>query len=382
MNKIKSKILLVDNGFIGKNNDKYYFPEGTSNFVKDLKNFGFDINILSFEKKINLNENILGFQIKEPLITVLFKDKNIFLKLFSYIKIILKLLNKIYKYDFIYVFYPGNINYLTIIIALFFKRKYGIYVRGELNYKLPFLSYIFSKADLIVTNNPIIQKQLLIYNDNTKMIISYKNLGNEIPKLPNNFFKKNNNPKPFLKLLFVGRVEYKKGILELIDASKLLIKNKISFKLVIVGGGELYNSLKYKINNDSVLKDYIELVGLVKDKQILKSYYLSSDVFVFPSHSEGFPRVLFDAMLNNLPVITTMVGGIPGFMKHEYNCLEIKVNNVRDIYNKITLLYNNQDLINKLLSNSFNNLSNILKKDLELHKNLIKNTITINSNKQ
>ena len=57
MNKLNSKILLVDNGFIGKNKDKYYFPEGTSKFVKDLKSYGFDINLLSFVKKIDLNEN-------------------------------------------------------------------------------------------------------------------------------------------------------------------------------------------------------------------------------------------------------------------------------------------------------------------------------------
>lgn len=381
MNKLNSKILLVDNGFIGKNKDKYYFPEGTSKFVEDLKNYGFDISLLSFVKKIDLNENILGFQISETLITTSFNDKNIFLKFFSYIKIILKLLNRIYKYDFIYVFYPGNINYLTILLALIFKRKYGIYVRGELKYNLPFLKNILSKANLIVTNNPIIQKQLLSYNDNTKMIISYQKLGNEVPNLPNKFIKKNINSKSPFKLLYVGRVEYKKGIVELIDACILLIENKINFKLVIVGGGELYKSLKDKINNDLILKDYIELVGLVKDKERLKSYYLSSDLFVFPSHSEGFPRVLFDAMLNNLPIITTMIGGIPGFMKHEYNCLEIKVNNAHDIYNKIILLHNNKVLVNKLQSNSFGNLSNIFKKDLELHKNLIKNTVTNTSNK-
>ena len=375
MIKLNPKILLVDNGFIGENNSSYYVSGSTNDFINDLIKLGVDVNIMQFHKEIIGNENVLDAELKNQFISVRFNDNNFLLKIISYFKLVFKLLLNIYKFDYIYVFYPGNLNYLVLFLSFLFNKKYGLYVRGELNYNLPFTKQILSNANLIVTNNPIIVKELLIYNHNSKMIISYKKLGNEIPVLLNKFKKKYINFNSPFKLLFVGRIEVRKGIIELIDACKLLIENKINFKLVIVGGGELYESIKNNIKSDLVLNSHIELVDLIKDQKKLKSYYLNSDVFVFPSHTEGFPRVLFDSMLNDLPIITTMVGGIPGFMKHDYNCLEIKVNSPEDIYNNIILLHNNEGLINKLQSNNFDKLKQIFHKDISLHKNLIKDNL-------
>lgn len=375
MIKSNSKILLIDNGFIGKSKSSYYISGSTNDFIKDLTNLGIDVDLMQFHKEISGNENVLDADLKNQFISVRFNDNNFLLKIISYFKLVFKLLLNIYKFDYIYIFYPGNLNYLVLFLSFLFNKKYGLYVRGELNYKLPFLKHILSKANLIVTNNPIILKELLIYNDNSKMIISYKKLGNEIPVLPNKFEKKSISLNSPFNLLFVGRIEVRKGVIELIDACKLLIKNKINFKLVLVGGGELYESIKNNIKNDLILNSHIELVGLINDPERMKSYYLNSDVFVFPSHTEGFPRVIFDSMLYNLPIITTMVGGIPGFMKHHYNCLEIKVNSQEDIYNKIMLLHNNEGLINKLQLNNFDNLKHLFHKDLVLHKNLIKDTL-------
>ncbi|MCK5533647.1 glycosyltransferase family 4 protein, partial [bacterium] len=42
-----------------------------------------------------------------------------------------------------------------------------------------------------------------------------------------------------------------------------------------------------------------------------------------PTLSEGFPRVLYEAMSQSLPIITTDAGGIKGLMKHEENALII-----------------------------------------------------------
>lgn len=369
------KILLTGNGYVGKIKTSFYTQGSTTDFINDLINLGIDVNYFQFHKEIMQNENILDGELKNQFISTVFNDNNFLLKIISYFKIVFKLLFSIHKFEYIYVFYPGHLNYIVLLISFIFNKKYGLYARGELSYNLPFLKYILVNANLIVTNNPIVQRKMLSFNHNTKMIISYKKLGNKIPVLPNKFEKKSLNFNSTFKLLFVGRVEVKKGIIELIEACKLLIKNKINFKLLIVGGGELYESIKENINSDLVMSSHIELVGLIKDPERLKSYYLNSDVFVFPSHTEGFPRVIFDSMLYNLPIITTMVGGISGFMKHNYNCLEIKLNDPHDIYDKIMLFHNNENLINKLQLNNFDNLKHIFHKDLALHKNLIKDTL-------
>ena len=371
------KILLIDNGFIGKNKLSFYISGSTNDFINDLTKLGIDVNLMQFHKEIIGNENFLNDELKNHFISTEFNDHNFLLKIISYFKLVFKLLLNIYKFDYIYVFYPGNLNYIVLLLSFLFNKQYGIYIRGEVNFNFPFSKLILKRANILITNNPIINKEMLSYNLNTKMIISYLRLGNGVPHLSEKFVKKSINHDSTFKLLFVGRVEYRKGIIELIDACKLLIEQKINFKLVIVGGGDLFETIKDKVNNNLSLKNHIDLVFFIKDQKKLKSYYLNSDVFVFPSHTEGFPRVLFDSMLNNLPIITTMVGGIPGFMKHDYNCLEIKVNSPEDIYNNIMLLHNNEDLINKLQSNNFDKLKQIFHKDLTLHKNLIKKNLDV-----
>ena len=46
-------------------------------------------------------------------------------------------------------------------------------------------------------------------------------------------------------------------------------------------------------------------------------YYAAADVFVLPSHSEGSPNALLEAMAARLPIVATRVGGVPEILTHE-----------------------------------------------------------------
>ena len=58
-------------------------------------------------------------------------------------------------------------------------------------------------------------------------------------------------------------------------------------------------------------------------KTDLMRFYRKAHIFIFPSYHEGFPRVLYEAMINSLPIVTTMVGGISGRMVDGENCIGI-----------------------------------------------------------
>ena len=66
---------------------------------------------------------------------------------------------------------------------------------------------------------------------------------------------------------------------------------------------------------------------MISNKEELKSFYDNADIFVFTSHDEGFPRVLYEAMASGMPIFTTFVGGISGRMVDAENCFEIPVKN-------------------------------------------------------
>jgi glycosyltransferase involved in cell wall biosynthesis len=59
---------------------------------------------------------------------------------------------------------------------------------------------------------------------------------------------------------------------------------------------------------DLALEDRVHFIGWRKDLQLVM---VNSDVVVLPSHTEGFPRVIIEAMLLGVPVCATPIGGIP-----------------------------------------------------------------------
>jgi glycosyltransferase involved in cell wall biosynthesis len=58
-------------------------------------------------------------------------------------------------------------------------------------------------------------------------------------------------------------------------------------------------------------------VTLAGHQDDVRPYYAMADVFVLPSHSEGSPNVLLEAMSMGVPVVATSVGGIPELVTDE-----------------------------------------------------------------
>ena len=175
---------------------------------------------------------------------------------------------------------------------------------------------------------------------------------------------------PDFQLLFVGRVELKKGIIELIEAFST-IDQKYNAQLTIVGGGDLFDEYHSRIKKDKYLKDHIKLVGFIDDEHELALFYQRADLFVFPSHTEGFPRVLFDCMINKVPILTTMVGGIPGLLTNKVNCLKLELKDSNDIKEKVIYAINNNVTMKNIADNAYDTLRNYIEKDVVLHKDVI-----------
>jgi colanic acid/amylovoran biosynthesis glycosyltransferase len=111
-----------------------------------------------------------------------------------------------------------------------------------------------------------------------------------------------------LRVLFVGRLVAEKAPLDLVDAVALL-GGAQPVEVRIVGNGPLRAGIDARIAEHG-LGDRIRcLGGLGQDE--LPGQYLWADVFCLPSHDEGVPVVLMEAMATELPVLTTRITGIP-----------------------------------------------------------------------
>jgi glycosyltransferase involved in cell wall biosynthesis len=143
-------------------------------------------------------------------------------------------------------------------------------------------------------------------------------------------------------LLTVGRLSREKGQSDLIQALSLLRKTNGAgeLRLVIVGDGPEKQRLKEAAERYGVA----ESVCFVGHQLDVTSYYSMADVLVLPSHSEGSPNVLLEAMAAGLPIIATDVGGIPEIVTNEREGLLVEKNNPVALARAITRVLRNENL--------------------------------------
>lgn len=195
-------------------------------------------------------------------------------------------------------------------------------------------------------NKKITAKNKLITINNGIEVDSIKFLSKEEARK-----KLLNSPQDSPEMTIVGTVANfyaTKGLKYLIESFNLLVNNyklpAISYKLIIIGDGDRRSELENLIANYN-LKNHILLVGKKENAvQYLKAY----DIYVCSSVKEGFPYSILEAMIAELPIISTGVGGIPEIIKHEKNGLLIKPKNHGELAGQIKHLMDNPELAKQL----------------------------------
>ncbi len=167
--------------------------------------------------------------------------------------------------------------------------------------------------------------------------------------------------KDKIKVLFLSRIEKAKGIFDILDAYESLRKKDKRVRLIVAGDGPEFAEVN-KLCHTRGLSNFVVLHGMIKGKEKLEELYKSADIFVFPSHNEGFPRVLYEAMCFGLPILTTFVGSIDSVMKDGKNCLRINKNDWNDIEKKVHLLINNHKLREEIGKEAVKTMAGLFKR--------------------
>ena len=98
-------------------------------------------------------------------------------------------------------------------------------------------------------------------------------------------------PNEFV-LLFVGQHIWEKNIGFILD-SLALIKD-ISFRLYMIGTGYAEHDIRKKIHQLG-LDENVRMLGVIKERNMLKGYYAVADLFLFPSLYDNAPLVVREA---------------------------------------------------------------------------------------
>jgi len=120
-------------------------------------------------------------------------------------------------------------------------------------------------------------------------------------------------------IISVGRLSREKGHNDLIHAIALIheMEPTLKFKLLLVGDGPEREHLETVVR-DLRIQEQVVFVGHVAD---VAPFYSIANVLTLPSHSEGSPNVLLEAMAAGLPIVATTVGGVPEIATSGENAL-------------------------------------------------------------
>ena len=282
--------------------------------------------------------------------------------------------------------------YFEFSLRFFFRFKHQFYKESFVFFSLvsyfllPFLPrrfYIFVHSNekrIFCTNYPdenfverIIRKFLYFFNFQwekylckkakrvfsvssslkTETVYQYRIDKNKITVINNgldaNIFKKTLKVKKNTKnLLFVGKIIYRKNIIDLIKIFKLLTNIDPEFKLHIMGNGpqKYLCIIKEKINNLE-LKDKVFLYNYSSDTGLNKLYEKCS-LFVSTSLIEGFGLVLLEAMNKGLPIIAYENLGFNDVIVNQKNGYLVKKNDHGDFVNKILHVSKNKKIFQQM----------------------------------
>ena len=139
-------------------------------------------------------------------------------------------------------------------------------------------------------------------------------------------------------ILFLGWYMRRKGVYDLVDALEMLLRDNIHITADFFGTKDRDTLCSYVANKG--LQEKIRINGWIGEKEKLNALY-SCTMLVLPSHTEGIPNVILEAMATKTPIVSTSVGGLKDILIDGENSLIVKNNNAVDIKEKIQFMLQN-----------------------------------------
>lgn len=235
--------------------------------------------------------------------------------------------------DLVYAASKSDVPVILSIVSVPMPKRY---------FEWLFYSKISSLCSSIIVNAAIIKKQLITNREFSpkKTIVIHNCINQNELNLDNKPLMQgiclNNNKKI---IGYIGRIEKSKGIYNLLEAFAIVLKDNKNVKLIVVGVGEI--SKAKRCAQDLKIQDDVSFTGFYDGNifHILNVF----DIFVFPSHWEGLPYSILEAMAMGKIIIATDVGGIPEVIIEEKTGILVKPKNSIKLSEKIIEVLNFPD---------------------------------------
>jgi glycosyltransferase involved in cell wall biosynthesis len=146
----------------------------------------------------------------------------------------------------------------------------------------------------------------------------------------------------------VSRLSHEKGHVDLLEGLAILKRKGVRFHLVVVGEGFERGAIERARERLGLVED----VTLTGHKDDVRPYLAMATLYLMPSHSEGSPNSLLEAMTAGVPCVASNVGGIPEIMTDERTGLLTPARNPEALANAVGRLLADPALASSLVANA------------------------------
>jgi glycosyltransferase involved in cell wall biosynthesis len=146
--------------------------------------------------------------------------------------------------------------------------------------------------------------------------------------------------KPGDYLLHVGRMEYGKGLFDLVRCAKYVCDERPDVSFVLVGNGPLLPSIRKEAERIGI-RSRIVFAGYLTGRRLIESYQ-NARLCIFPSYYEGLPTVILEAMACGIPVIATNISAHAGLIANGVNGFLVPVRSPHNMAKIISMLLDDE----------------------------------------
>lgn len=180
----------------------------------------------------------------------------------------------------------------------------------------------------------------------------YNSFGHKLIHLPYGVEIPENAKKPInerLKLVFLGRLDYSKGIISLIEIEAELKKSQIDVDWLIIGDGPLKEQVFIQWQG----KENVSFQQPATTKEVY-NLLLNQDVLIFPSLFEGTPVAIFEAIACGcVPVVYDIPGGVREYLKDDFS-VKVRAKDTQAIFKAISSLHKDRETLVQMQSAALN----------------------------
>lgn len=145
-----------------------------------------------------------------------------------------------------------------------------------------------------------------------------------------------------IRIVFAGRLDEKKGLCDLLAAADRLYEESTGFEILLLG-----DSRSLSLLQEAESRPYCRVTGWLPHSELV-AYLASADIFTLPSHDEGLPMAMLEAMSLGLPVVVTAVGAIPDVIVDGQEGYLIQPRDVTRLFESLRCLIGSKSLRDKM----------------------------------